>query len=197
MTIHIRTTCVPGLGHRSAQSLRDPRPSRHTTTGGHVTSFPYKEGGYSVPVLRCLEMKEMQRVGVQCSGSRFPSSVLRVSHHDGCAICVCRQGLYREAHSPPVTDTVHVTNNVVEVVFDSTSPGCYSHLFLEIPHFTMESAESIRRSLPRDAWVTSIDLVDTYFHIPIHRGYRKWLRNQTRDTIYQFRALPFGLSPAP
>ena len=109
-------------------------------------------------------------------------------------------------------------NNVVEVVCDTTSPGCYSHLFLvpkksggwrpdidlsflnsflEIPHFTMESAESIQRSLPRDAWVTSIDLVDAYFHIPIHTGYRKCHRFQTRDTIYQFRALPFGLSPAP
>ena len=30
-------------------------------------------------------------------------------------------------------------NNVVEVVCDTISPGCYSHLFLEIPHFTMES----------------------------------------------------------
>ena len=27
----------------------------------------------------------------------------------GCPICVCRQGLYREAHSPLVTDTVHAT----------------------------------------------------------------------------------------
>ena len=116
--------------------------------------------------------------------------------HDGCPICICRQGLYREAHSPPITNTVHATNNVVEVVCDTTSPCCCSHLFLEITHFTMESAESIQRSLPRDAWVTSIDLVDTYFHIPIHRGYRKFLRFQTRDTIYQFRALPFGLSPA-
>ena len=86
---------------------------------------------------------------------------------------------------------------VVEVVCDTTSPGCYSQLFLEIPHFTMENAESIRRSLPRDAWVTSIDLVDTYFHIPIHRGYRKCLRFQIRNTIYQFRALSFRLSPAP
>ena len=39
--------------------------------------------------------------------------------------------------------------------------------------------------------------MDAYFHIPIHRGYRKYLLFQTRDTIYQFRALPFGLSPAP
>ena len=118
----------------------------------------------------------MQRVGVQCSGSRFPSSVDTALW----SLILSMQ-----------------QNNVVEVVCDATSPGCYSHLFLEIPHFTMESAESIRRSLPRDAWVTSIDLVDTYFHIPIHRGYRKCLRFQTRDTIYQFRALLFGLSPAP
>ena len=62
--------------------------------------------------------------------------------HDGCPICVCRQGLYREGHSPLVTDTVHATNKVVEVVCDNTSPGCYSHFFLEIPHFTMESAEA-------------------------------------------------------
>ena len=101
----------------------------------------------------------MQRVGVQCSGSPCPSSVPRVSPHDGRPICVYRQGLYREAHSPPVTDTVHATNKVVEVVCDTTSPGCYSHFFLEIPPFTMESVESIRRSLLRDAWVTSIDLV--------------------------------------
>ena len=113
----------------------------------------------------------MQRVGVQCSGSRFPSSVQRVSPHDGCPICVCRQGLYREAHIPPVTGTGHATNNVVEVVCDTTSPGFYCHLFLEIPHFSMESAESIRRSLPRDAWATFIDLVDTCFHIHIHRRY--------------------------
>ena len=118
----------------------------------------------------------MQRVGVQCSGSRFPSSVDTALW----SLILSMQ-----------------QNNVVEVVCDATSPGCYSHLFLEIPHFTMESAESIRRSLPRDAWVTSIDLVDTYFHIPIHRGYRKCLRFQTRDTIYQFRALLFGLSAAP
>ena len=108
-----------GTGQPNHYATFDPRPSRHTTTGGRVTSFAYKEGGNSVPVLQCLEMKEMQPVGVQYSGSRFPSSVLKVP-----PICVCRQGLYREAHTPPVTDTVHATNNVVEVVGDTISPGC-------------------------------------------------------------------------
>ena len=38
---------------------------------------------------------------------------------------------HREVLSPPVTDTVHATNNIVEVVCDTTSPGCYSHLLLD------------------------------------------------------------------
>ena len=109
-------------------------------------------------------------------------------------------------------------NGTIELVHDTSAPGFYSRLFLapqksegwrplidlsslnaflELLHFTMETAESIRQSLPRDAWVTSIDLVDAYFYISIHRSYRKFLRFQTRDATYQFRALPFGLSPAP
>ena len=98
-----------GTGQPNRYATVDNRSSRHTTTGGRVNSFAYKEGGSSVAVLRCLVTKEMQRVGVQYSGSRFSSSVPRVSAHDGCPICVYRQGLYRDAHSPPVTDTVHAT----------------------------------------------------------------------------------------
>ena len=59
-------------------------------------------------VLWCLETKEMQQVDVRCSGSRFPLSVPSAPH-DWWLICVCRQGLYHEAHSPPIFDTVHAT----------------------------------------------------------------------------------------
>ena len=48
MMTQVMTTCVLGLGHRSAQSLCDPRPFRHTTTGGRVTSFANREGGSSI-----------------------------------------------------------------------------------------------------------------------------------------------------
>ena len=51
-------------------------------------------------------------------------------------------------------------NNVVEVVCDTTSPGCYNHLFLEIPHFTMESEKVFGElsletpgSLPSILWI--------------------------------------------
>ena len=50
-------------------------------------------------------------------------------------------------------------------------------------------------------WVVSVDLKDAYFHIPIHKKSRHLLRFavETDDglRIFQFRALPFGLTSAP
>ena len=46
-------------------------------------------------------------------------------------------------------------------------------------------------------WVTSIDVTDTYFHVPIHPQSQKYLRFQTKKGVFQFRALPFGVATAP
>jgi hypothetical protein len=61
----------------------------------------------------------------------------------------------------------------------------------------METASSIREAIrPRD-WATSVDLTDAYFHITIHPRDRHWLRFVWKDDVFQFRALPFGLSLSP
>ena len=52
-------------------------------------------------------------------------------------------------------------------------------------------------SLQKGDWATSLDLRDAYFHIPIHRKSRRYLRFFFKGKIYQFRALPFGLSVSP
>ncbi len=39
--------------------------------------------------------------------------------------------------------------------------------------------------------------MDAYFHIPIHPSMRRYLRYAYRGKVWQFRALPFGLSTAP
>jgi hypothetical protein len=106
----------------------------------------------------------------------------------------------------------------IELVLDPNSTGFYSRLFL-IPKktgtlrpvvdlsalnfyitdqpFRMESAESVRLCLTQGTWTFSIDLTDAYFHVPIHPASRKFLRICFKGKIYQFRALPFGLKPAP
>ncbi len=96
--------------------------------------------------------------------------------------------------------------------------GFYSHMFLvpkqngqwrpvidlkalnvclEIPTFHMETLESIRAAMRQGDWTVSIDLSDAYFHVPIHKDFRRFLMFSHRDKVWQFRALPFGLATAP
>ena len=60
----------------------------------------------------------------------------------------------------------------------------------------METAENIQDSLQQGEWVTSLDLTDAYFHIPIHQKYQKYLRFNVGDSSYQFTALPFRIATA-
>ncbi|XP_070173457.1 uncharacterized protein [Littorina saxatilis] len=108
--------------------------------------------------------------------------------------------------------------HAIEEVIDRRSPGFYGRLFVvpkasggwrpvldlsplngflrKVP-FKMETPASVREALRPLDWVTSIDLTDAYFHILMHRSDRKWLRFLWDDRVFQFRALPFGLSLAP
>ena len=67
---------------------------------------------------------------------------------------------------------------------------------VKIPIFRMESVQSVWTQLIPENHMFSIDLTDAYFHIPIHPESRKYLRILFRGKVYQFRALPFGLSTA-
>ena len=106
----------------------------------------------------------------------------------------------------------------VERVVQPRSPGFYSRLFLvpkkgdqwrpiidlstlngflDIQSFKMETSASIRASVQPGHWGVSLDLTDAYFHVPIHPNSRKYLRFCLNNQVFQFRALPFGLSTAP
>ena len=112
-----------------------------------------------------------------------------------------------------------VDKRVVEVVQDQQSPGFYSRLFL-VPKkepgvwrgildlstlnlfvikesFKMETAEHVREHLKKGEWATSLDLTEAYHHVPIHRSCRKYLRFCFQGRIFQYRALPMGLTSSP
>ena len=61
----------------------------------------------------------------------------------------------------------------------------------------METLETIRTSLQKGEWVTSIDFKDAYFYVPIQEQSRKYFGFHIQGWTYQFKALPFGLSTAP
>ena len=106
----------------------------------------------------------------------------------------------------------------IERVPSPAGPGFYSRLFvvpkatggfrpvidlslltpmLKFTPFQMDTPASIRQALRDSSWAATIDLSDAYFHIPIHPSARKYLRFYLDGQVWQFRALPFGLSSAP
>ncbi|KAJ1137758.1 hypothetical protein NDU88_004154 [Pleurodeles waltl] len=52
-------------------------------------------------------------------------------------------------------------------------------------------------ALNKGDWMVSVDLQDAYFHIPILKSHRKYLRFVVGSQHYQFAVLPFGLTSAP
>ena len=74
-----------------------------------------------------------------------------------------------------------------------------SHLneFVQLTQFKMETVASVLLSVREGDFLASLDLKDAYFQILIHRSLRKLLRFTSEGTVYQFRALCFGLSTAP
>ena len=74
-----------------------------------------------------------------------------------------------------------------------------SHLndFVQLTSFKMETVASVLLSVREGDFLASLDLKDAYFQIPIHGSSRKLLRFMSEGTVYQFKALYFGLSTAP
>ena len=74
-----------------------------------------------------------------------------------------------------------------------------SHLndFVQLTSFKMETVASVLLSVREGDFLASLDLKDAYFQIPIHGSSRKLLRVMSEGTVYQFKALCFGLSTAP
>ena len=74
-----------------------------------------------------------------------------------------------------------------------------SHLndFVQLTPFKMETVASVLLSVREGDFLASLDLKDAHFQIPIHGSSRKLLRFMSEGTVYQFKALCFGLSTAP
>ena len=106
----------------------------------------------------------------------------------------------------------------VKRVRNQGTPGFYSQLFLgpkkngklhlvidlsllnqyiNKQHFKMETVKSVRQSIMANDWAVSIDLTDAYLLVPIHLRSRKYLRFVYEHQVFQFTALPFGMSLSP
>ena len=63
--------------------------------------------------------------------------------------------------------------------------------------FKMDTLESAIKLMKPGCFMTSVDIRDAYYSIPISPLFRKYLKFAWRGRLYQFRALPMGLTSSP
>ena len=66
--------------------------------------------------------------------------------------------------------------------------------YINKQHLKMETVKSVRQSIMANDRAVSIDLTDAYLHVPIHPSSRKYLWFIYEHQVFQFTALPFGMS---
>ena len=63
--------------------------------------------------------------------------------------------------------------------------------------FKMDTLEAVIKMMTPGCFMTSIDLRDAYYSLPIVPADRKYLKFCWRGVLYQFTALPMGLTSSP
>ena len=69
--------------------------------------------------------------------------------------------------------------------------------FITVDHFKMENLPVLLPLVKKGCFMTSLDLRDAYYTLPVHEDFRKYLRFTWRSQLFEFTCLCFGLSPAP
>jgi mRNA-degrading endonuclease HigB of HigAB toxin-antitoxin module len=69
--------------------------------------------------------------------------------------------------------------------------------YLKKQHFKMDTLSKVLNLVQKGDWAFTLDLKDAYFHIPIFKKHRKFLRFCIKGQVYQFKALCFGPTVSP
>ena len=68
--------------------------------------------------------------------------------------------------------------------------------FVEYHHFKMETLDTALKLITPGAWMGSLDFTDAYYTLPVHPDHQKFLKFRFDGQLYQFVAVPMGLSSA-
>lgn len=69
--------------------------------------------------------------------------------------------------------------------------------FITPQHFKMEDRKTVLNLISHKCFMATVDLKDAYLLIPIDKNYKKYLRFQFNNQLYEYCCLPFGLCTAP
>ena len=68
---------------------------------------------------------------------------------------------------------------------------------VEYHHFKMDNIYTVLKLVSRDCWMSSLDLKDAYYSVPIHPESQSFLKFYYNGNLYKFQVFPNGLSSCP
>lgn len=69
--------------------------------------------------------------------------------------------------------------------------------YVESIHFKMEDIRSAKNLITNNTYMSTIDLKDAYYLVPVDKSHGKYLKLKFENKLYRFTCLPFGLSSSP
>ena len=64
-------------------------------------------------------------------------------------------------------------------------------------HFKVDNLNSVLLLMEQNCYMGSVDLKDAYYTVNVHHEFRKYLRFEWKNELYEFTCMPNGLSCAP
>lgn len=104
-----------------------------------------------------------------------------------------------------VVETEHEQGEFISTLFIVPKPNGkvrpvinlrYLNQFVCYNHFKQETFSVVLDLIQRNDYFTKVDLVDSYFSVPIHEEFTKYLKFSWNGKLLKFVCMPFGLSVA-
>ena len=128
--------------------------------------------------------------------SYSPSSVRGLALASAVSDLVAKEAIEPAPPTPGYYSRLFVTPKVT-VGWRPVIDLLHLNRFVDVSHFHMETTQSVLQSLRLGDWMVSLDLQDAYLQVPVHPSSRWYLRFCVEGSVFQFRAICFGLSTAP
>ena len=68
---------------------------------------------------------------------------------------------------------------------------------IKYEHFKMDSLKTALNMISKDCYMSSVDIKDAYYSVPIHDYFQKFLKFEWRGKFYKFKVFANGLAPCP
>ena len=214
----------PRSGYEASAAVTDgnePKETTSETVGEYLTQaqFHMQQGAFKAGKLSgCVDtwkdftsdphiLKITRGFGVEFIDKPQQEKIQKEYKFSESEMQFIEQELARLEQQNVITQTSHQSGDFVSNIFirEKKDSGKFRMIlnlkrlnqYVDKKHFKMDTLKSAINMVTPGCWFLSLDFQDAYYSVPVAVPLRKFLKFSFQGSIYQYNALPNGLSSAP